>query len=976
MADLLTRLGLRRPPLDMRASAIGLDPALQPERPLEKSWDDATILTVYQDDPWPYVATNIIAETGSEPPLRVGTLNAKDEFTPVGPAHPVQALLDDPAPNMTGQEFVQMLLLYLQLVGHAPIEIVRPKVGPKRLGGSRKGLGRDGFELNAINPAPWRVIPAADGTVAAHVYIKDGREVRRWSLEQMTYVRWLNPRDPFYGLGFVAAVREPIMAEEYAARRDKEFERRYGVPPGILSSKLPIGTQQATELQRRWEQATGGYRNAGKIAVLDSDMTYQAIALSARDAMELDTRKWRVQQISAASGVPMVILAGMKDATFANAAEAVDYLWEFTLAPKMNRIARMISKRLIPLLTDEPLVARFDYADVDALNDNEQEVALRVVTQVQAGAAPTVDEVREHLGLGPHTNAQIGAMIVLPQTISIETPENVLALADMGVLGAQAALDAQLNPPEPVPPGEEPPPEKGPPGKEPPAEKPPAKMKARRTQGTRERATEPVRAGYARDLRAYFAGIRRALQTRRLAEPLPTDDLLDEMLAIINAERFRKQLPRITRTYLETALQMGAEEAVRLLGTDFSIPASQEALDNVTRHLDMLEVQIRNATNEDVRLVITEGLAAGENANQLRARVDQLFDGYEQWRVDRIVRTEVSAAYELGALTQYKDAGYSLVDVDDGDEDDACAEANGSVWTLEEAESNPLEHPNCLPGDMSVVAPNTRAAFARRYEGEIVTIKTAAGHELRGTPNHPVLTRNGWRALGALGEGDYVVRARSIERVAQWIDPNHDHVPASIAKIAEALPVISPSMPTAAEDFHGDVADGDVYVVRANRPLDDWRQATLGEPSGEQASAGRDIFRHAAFAAERAASQVLIGALHTPDGGVGVLADTSAESRVALIAQTRGVTAVAERIAGPTHVRAEVAPVPQPDGSGDLLNRLASLVALDEIVYRDSAVWAGHVYNLETAQGWYMADGIITHNCTRVFSPHFEDNTP
>lgn len=677
MADLLTRLGLRRP-TELRASAVSLEPAQQPERPLEKAWDDATILTVYQDDPWPYVAANIVAETGSEPPLLIGTLNAKREFEPVAPDHPVQALFDSPNPETTGQEFVQGLLLYLQLVGHAPIEIVRGQ-GPRKLSDpqrKRLGVGRDGFELYAKNPAPWRVVPGKNGTIQAHVYVQDGRETHRWKADEMTYVRWVNPNDRYYGLGFVAAVRQPIMAEEYAAERDKLFERRYGVPPGILTSKMPIGDAVAKELQKRWELMTGGYKNAGKIGVMGSETTYQAIAMSARDAQELDGRKWRVQQISAASGVPMVILAGMKDATFANAGEAVDWLWEFTLAPKNNRLARMITKRLLPLVTDEPLVARFDYSAVDALNENEQEVAHRVVTQVQAGSAPTVDEVRNHLGLDPHPDKQIGAMIVLPQTVTIEKPDNVLALADLGVQGAEAGVEAQLNPPEEKPPGKE----------------PQKRQKSQRSD--RERALSPAREGYARDLRSYFAGIRRALQTRKLADP-QTDDLLDEMLDIINAERFRKRLPRITRPYLEMALQLGAEEATRLLGTDFSIRASQDALEQITRHLDVLEVQIRNTTNDDVREAITEGLAKGEDTEALRARVDQLFDGYEQWRVDRIVRTEVSAAYEMGALTQFRDAGYDSVDVEDGDEDDACASANGSVWTLEEALANPLEHPNC-----------------------------------------------------------------------------------------------------------------------------------------------------------------------------------------------------------------------------------------------------------------------------------------
>ncbi|MBU7015544.1 MAG: hypothetical protein HXS43_12030, partial [Theionarchaea archaeon] len=32
----------------------------------------------------------------------------------------------------------------------------------------------------------------------------------------------------------------------------------------------------------------------------------------------------------------------------------------------------------------------------------------------------------------------------------------------------------------------------------------------------------------------------------------------------------------------------------------------------------------------------------------------------------------------------------------DGDGCEECIEANGQIWTIEEAMANPLQHPNCL----------------------------------------------------------------------------------------------------------------------------------------------------------------------------------------------------------------------------------------------------------------------------------------
>lgn len=54
--------------------------------------------------------------------------------------------------------------------------------------------------------------------------------------------------------------------------------------------------------------------------------------------------------------------------------------------------------------------------------------------------------------------------------------------------------------------------------------------------------------------------------------------------------------------------------------------------------------------------------------------------------------------------------------------------------------------------------------------------------------------------------------------------------------------------------------------------------------------------------------------------------------------------------------------------SRDSLASFAGNVIADRVVNVFRRSWAGHVYNLQTATGWYLANGIVTHNCrcTRV----------
>jgi hypothetical protein len=46
-----------------------------------------------------------------------------------------------------------------------------------------------------------------------------------------------------------------------------------------------------------------------------------------------------------------------------------------------------------------------------------------------------------------------------------------------------------------------------------------------------------------------------------------------------------------------------------------------------------------------------------------------------------------------------------------------------------------------------------------------------------------------------------------------------------------------------------------------------------------------------------------------------------------------------------------------------ILNGGSGAVFLDEIVSIRKQNFSGHVYNLETVEGWYFAAGIVTHNC-------------
>jgi hypothetical protein len=490
-----------------------------------------------------------------------------------------------------------------------------------------------------------------------------------------------------------------------------------------------------------------------------------------------------------------------------------------------------------------------------------------------------------------------------------------------------------------------------------------------------------------------------------------------------------QQLDAILRRWLVGLGVAGFDEAMDSLGLqarlDIGVDVPRWISDRIGRAIKDIDLTTRRALED----LVTKAVERGYSIEQLvRGVPDAGFPGLrglaETWsrsRATTIALTETATVWNTGSIEGYRASGLvDEVSVFDGVNDAPCAAANGATWPLDEALANPVAHPRCFPGGTPVVASGVSAAYSRWYEGDLVVIKTAAGHELAATPNHPVLTRRGWLPIGEVEHGDHLVRALDAERVIATADPDHDHVVARIAEVAHALGVVSTSMPATPEDFHGDVTDGDVYVVRTHRPLEDGGVPALGEPRSELALCGGDVAVQAPLALAGASFQVGRGHLGALDGSVGSgsdavplpfvgtvaqqlgvaivtdqepqaleaaaqLSSTDARLRSELTATLPGLVALMERPdGGLVHSGVAAAVVDDrdaahpevateriaadPEGAADLIERLAGLVELDRVVDRRRVGWAGHVYNLETGPGWYVADGLIVHNCQRAFA--------
>ncbi|MHB1952460.1 MAG: phage head morphogenesis protein [Sulfobacillus sp.] len=286
----------------------------------------------------------------------------------------------------------------------------------------------------------------------------------------------------------------------------------------------------------------------------------------------------------------------------------------------------------------------------------------------------------------------------------------------------------------------------------------------------------------------------------------------------------------------------------------------------------------------------------------------------------------------------------------------------------------PGELISCFPEDSEVqFADFVSKAYRRFYRGELAEIVTESGKTIRATPNHPVLTMDGWVAIGGLNEGDNVLCVPDDRlRAQRFLSPSstgckedEDGAVATFAQIFRSLAQAGrvDSKISHAAQFHGDgLSYGNVDVVFAARPLTFGGKPSIHEKCKQLGLA----VAHDPAALLSAPVQFVRSALRSAHSIVrGFCESTSSLDAFVAHANASGFASATDRssrkndtandgVSGDRiflgkreHARAVLMFAPQPE-------RIAQVKRVP---------FEGYVCNLETRHGFYLTGNIIAHNC-------------
>lgn len=291
--------------------------------------------------------------------------------------------------------------------------------------------------------------------------------------------------------------------------------------------------------------------------------------------------------------------------------------------------------------------------------------------------------------------------------------------------------------------------------------------------------------------------------------------------------------------------------------------------------------------------------------------------------------------------------------------------------------------------------------FRAQYVGEVITVTTAAGKKLEGTPNHPILTPNGFLPLGELNPGQQIVGSMFGERLGVGRDQEIS-VPSKIGELFDFLshqPGADVHRKRAtADDFYGDGRgmDGEVDAVFVDGQLSD-RLMTAGLENIKNDSLSFDYGLSPLARRNDVSDGFVTGRpISKPSEFTSGIVKRGVKPGFAaakLLRNFAWASAIVEHLKGFLPVREQprvglatlegghdsMLLEQSGDGScgspvlgGDSSRGVPFAVETDHIVSVSSEFRRCHVYTLQCSQGIYNAGGIIVKNCKSLDGRSFK----
>jgi len=350
---------------------------------------------------WVYACVTAISDEVASIPLHLYSVNPKtgtvvEEFN-----HPVLDLLYKVNEFTTHFDHFWLTQAFLEATGEAPWWLERG----------------DNDEIVAIHfLQPFRIRPLIskdDNKVIGYEYQTGAGASKKITIpaKDIIFLKYPDPSNPFRGFGTLQAAAASVDIDMYAERWNSNFFKNAARPDSILTVK---SSKRMTDEQKRRLKASLKKNYSGESAhsvmVLFGDMELKPFGQSIKDMDFIEQQKFSRDKICGVFRVPKSIIAQTEGVNFASSKTAEQIFARWTIKPKMERLIQQLNEFLLPQFEGTENM----YLDFDSPVMQDTTEKLETYNSGLDKGWLSINEVRSLEGLDP---VEGGDVIRLPQNL-------------------------------------------------------------------------------------------------------------------------------------------------------------------------------------------------------------------------------------------------------------------------------------------------------------------------------------------------------------------------------------------------------------------------------------------------------------------------------------------------------------------------------------------------------------------------------
>lgn len=687
---------------------------------------------------WVYGCITRIADALSSIDIELYEIKGED-ITEVE-THPAIDVLDRVNSHTTRLDHFALTQKYLELTGEAPWFVDRGE-----------NATSEPQSILLLRPDRLTIIENDDKSssnpIKGYKYRVDAATDIEIKFEELIFLKYPDTTNQFRGSGTLYAAAKTVDIDNFSEDYNKRFFYNSARPDMVLQSDQKLTSSQRQTLQTSIRKLYQGADKSHKTLILESGLEAKPFSMSAKDMDFLAQQQYDMSKIFSIFGVPKSIMAVSDDVNLANAKVGEYVFMKYTVIPKLKRIVAQLNEFYLPMFKGtENMFFSFKNPlpeDTDAkvkMYDSALGKGYMTINEVRAlENLPDVGEAGDTLFI-PFGVQPIDTAANPPELPSPDATQNGLriiagkrkkltrelvnnsgggfarAKKGMKVINSRKAakaaeqkkikeLESKIDQlaiatvKELVKDKRQ-------------AKKEIAKQKQANKEAMLNEYVGVYLAASKNYERAFAVGMDTVFeqQRKKLLKKLPKkskDINIDDWQ--IDEEEEAKFMVRVFNPLTKQVIKTSGDRAIKLVGESYVFDqASKPVQDYLKTRLFDFSFEVNQETNRLLANALKDGVANGESIPKLRDRVKEVFDGMEDYRSERIARSEVIRASNFAALEAYDQTGVvekaEWLATPDDRADEECLALDGKVVKLgggfskndyDGIVTQPPLHPNC-----------------------------------------------------------------------------------------------------------------------------------------------------------------------------------------------------------------------------------------------------------------------------------------